>query len=94
MKFRKLIIALILATVLFCYFTKPSKQDFIEYIQPTVARTGIPPVVDYHDNFLYTKVEAVYVNALNPTVKEGRTIANANKEEYIGIFKRFWKLDD
>lgn len=94
MKFRKLVIVLILAATLFCYFTKPSKADFMEYIRPALSGSGIPPVVDYQDKFLYATVDVMYVNALNPTIKDGRPVANASKEEYLGIFKKFWKLGD
>lgn len=92
MKFRKLVIVFILAAVVVCYLTKPTKQDFMEYIQPTIARTGIPPAVDYQDNFLYAKVTAIYVNALNPAIQGGRPVANAGKEEYFGVLKKFWKI--
>ena len=75
-----------------CFFTKPTKQDFIAHIQPTISRTGIPPVIDYQDQFLFVKINAIYVNAQNPIVKDGREVASAGKEQYIGIFNRFWKI--
>lgn len=93
MKFRKLFIVFILAVMLLCYFTKPTRQEFIEYIQPSVLRNGMPPVVEYEDKFLYAKITAMYVNAMNPSLQDGRLVAGAGKEEYIGVFKKFWKLD-
>ncbi len=66
----------------------------MEYIRPALSGSGIPPVVDYQDKFLYATVDVMYVNALNPTIKDGRPVANASKEEYLGIFKKFWKLGD
>lgn len=92
MKFRKLVIVFILAAAVVCYFTKPTKQDFIDYIQPTVSRTGVPPVVDYQDKFLYAKVVTTYVNMMNTAIKDGRPVATGSTEEYIGVFKKFWKL--
>ncbi len=92
MKFRKLVIFFILMMALVCFFTKPTKQEFLDYIQPSVSRTGLSPAVDYQDKFLYVSVTALYVNTLHPIQQNGREVAPAFKEEYIGVFKKFWKL--
>lgn len=76
-----------------CFFTKPSKEEFMNYIQPTIARTGVRPVVDFEDKFLFVKVNAIYVQALNPSLQDGRPVAGGGKEEYIGAFKKFWKVN-
>ena len=91
MKFRRLVFILILAAILASYFTKPGKEDFIKFMQPAVNQTHIPPVVEYEDKFLYSKVTATYADIHNPVLMDNRTVAPARKEIYIGFFKRFWK---
>lgn len=94
MKFRRLVIVLIVAAAIVCYFTKPTKEDFVKYIQPTISRTNIPPVVEVDDKFLYSKIIATYVNMNNPVTIEDRLAAPAIKEEYIGVFNRFWRINN
>lgn len=92
MKFRRLIFFLIIAAVLAAYFTKPTKDDFLKQIQPNLSRSAMPPVVEYNDKFLFANVTVTYVSEPSGS-PEGRNIASASKEEYIGAFKRFWKQD-
>ena len=94
MKFRKLVIIFILAVVVAAYFTKPTKDDFIKYIQPTVLHTGQPPVVDYQDKFLYANVATTFVDIKDAANNNGRLTAPASKATYIGLFGRFWKVND
>ncbi|ANH83254.1 hypothetical protein A8C56_21750 [Niabella ginsenosidivorans] len=92
MKFRRGIILFIIGIILVAFFTKPGKDDFIRRIPPTVNPTQLPPVVEYQDRVIYATVTATYVDAANP-VKEGdHMVAPARKEEYIGLFGRYWKL--
>lgn len=91
MKFRRGILLFIAGVILVAYFTKPSKEGFIKWMQPTVSRTHIPPVVDYQDKFLYAQVTATYVDAVNPVVEDNRVVAPSRKETYIGVFGRYWK---
>ncbi|SDE12890.1 hypothetical protein [Niabella drilacis] len=91
MKFRRGILLFIIGVVLVAYFTKPSKDGFIKFIQPAVSRTQIPPVVDYQDQFLYALVTATYIDAGNPVKEGGRIVAPTRKETYIGVFGRYWK---
>lgn len=94
MKFRRLVFILILAAVLAAYFTKPGKDEFIQFIQPSVNQTHMPPVVEYEDKLLYTKVTATYADINNPVLTDNKAIAPARKETYIGFFKKFWKQDN
>jgi hypothetical protein len=93
MKFRKLVLILIFAGLIVAYFTKPQKDDFVKYIQPTVNRTQIPPAVDLQDKILYTKVKATYIDLQHPSQKGSQLAATAIEENYIGILGRFWKVD-
>jgi hypothetical protein len=93
MKFRKSVIFFIFIAMVIAYFTKPTKQDFLDYIRPSISETDILPVVDFRDNFLYVTITATYVDTLNSTKQNGRTIAAGFKEAYIGAFKKFWKTN-
>ncbi|AHF17842.1 hypothetical protein [Niabella soli] len=90
MKFRRSILLFIIGLVLIAYFTKPQKERFMTFIQ---SAHQLPPVVDYQDKFLYATVTAVYVDAQNPVTENGRLVAPARKEKYVGVFGRYWKLD-
>ncbi|MBO9595641.1 MAG: hypothetical protein J7599_22250 [Niabella sp.] len=91
MKFRRGILLFIIGVILVAYFTKPSKDGFIKWMQPVVSRTHNPPVVDYQDKFLYALVTATYVDAANPVKENNRVVAPSSKETYIGVFGRYWK---
>ncbi|MBO9619912.1 MAG: hypothetical protein J7539_12860 [Niabella sp.] len=91
MKFRRSIFLFIIGIILIAYFTKPSKERFIAFIQP--ANHQVPPVVDYQDKFLYASVTAIYVDAQNPVTEAGHLVAPARKETYIGLLGKYWKLD-
>lgn len=90
MKFRRSILLFIAGVVLVAYFTKPSKDRFMETVQQT-SGNGQPPVVAYQDKFLYTTVTATYVDISNPIRENDRLVAPARKETYIGVFGRYWK---
>lgn len=92
MKFRRLVFALILAVIIFCYFTKPTEEDFKTFIQPSIYTTHIPPSINYQDKILYAKVITTYVDINHPVKVGSRTIAPSYQEEYIGIFKKYWKI--
>jgi hypothetical protein len=91
MKLRKPVTFFILIAMLMAYFTKPTKQQFLDYIQPAVSKTNILPVVEYQDRFLYVTVTATYVDTVNTTRQNGHVVAAGFKEDYIGVFTKFWK---
>ncbi|WP_018627670.1 hypothetical protein [Niabella aurantiaca] len=93
MKFRRGILLFIVGVVLAAYFTKPSKEGFMNLIRPAVNRTHLPPVVDYQDRFLYSFVTATYVDAGNPVKENDRVVAPTHKETYVGLFGRYWKQE-
>ncbi|WP_409966438.1 hypothetical protein PIECOFPK_00497 [Mycovorax composti] len=88
MKFRRLISLLIIAAILIAFFTNPKEADFYSFIQPTLGKTGSPPLIEYKSHLIYSEGEVTY---FNPTSIDGKKIAAATKEKYIGLFGRFWK---
>ncbi len=93
MKFRRFFLLLLFLIMVICFFTKPTEQDFMTYIQPSVARTGIAPVVDFEDRFLYVKVNAIYIHTAGTAAQNGSPVASATQEDYFGVFNKFWKIN-
>lgn len=89
MKFRRLISVLIIAAILIAFFTNPKEADFKTFAQPGISRLSTPPLIEYKNNLIYSNAEITY---FNPTSVEGKFIAAASKEKYIGLFGRFWKV--
>lgn len=94
MRFRRLVIVLIIAVIAAAFFTKPGKEKLINTLQPVVDEMKAAPVVNFTDKIIFTNVEVVYVDAKNPVNNNGRTVAPAKKEKYIGVFGRFWKVNE
>lgn len=92
MKFKQIVFLLILIVFVAAYATKPTKDEFIAYIQPSLATKGAAPVIDYQDHFLYAEIVATYIYINKPTPGEKDNIATGNQERYIGVFKKFWRL--
>lgn len=93
MKFRRFFLLLLFLIMVICFFTKPTEQDFMTYIQPSIARTGIAPVVDFEDRFLYVKVNAIYIHTAGAAAQNGSPVASAAQEDYLGVFNKFWKIN-
>lgn len=91
MKFRRLISLLIVVVILLAFFTNPKEADLNEMVQPAVSRLQSPPLIEYKSNLIYSNATVTY---LNPISVEGKRIAAASKERYIGLFGRFWKLNN
>ncbi len=94
MKFRRFFLLLLFLIMVVCFFTKPTEQEFMDYIQPSIARTGIAPVVDFEDRFLYVKISAIYIHTAGAAAQSGHPVASAAKEEYFGVFNKFWKINN
>ncbi len=95
MKFRTLIFLFIAMVVLTAWFTKPDYDDFIVFQQDRAQQFAVPPVIDYSEAFLFSKVDVTYYasvkNAgLNTTQNE--VAVPVRKESFIGLFSRFWEL--
>lgn len=92
MKFRNTIFIFIIAALIGAYVTKPTKEDFVQYIGQSQSLTAPIPVIDFKDRILYAEIEVTYINANLLLNNQGRKTATATKQQYIGIFKRFWKI--
>jgi len=90
MKFRRTIILLILAILLIALFTNPRESDFTVFIQPQIGKVSSPPLIEYESHMIYSNADITYYT---PTSKDGQITAEAGKEQYIGLFGRFWKIN-
>ena len=91
MKFRRLVLLLIFLVVVAAWFTKPDNEDFRQFYT-SQGRMASPPVIEFSDRFIYSSVT---VNFYTPAqVETGGTMkaVSVKKEEYLGLFGRFWKL--
>lgn len=91
MKFRRLISLLIIAAILIAFFTNPKESDFNAFIHPNIDKASSPPVIEYKSQLIYSNAEITY---FHPTSVQGKFIASASKEKYIGLFGRFWKINN
>ncbi len=91
MKFRRLISLLIIAAILGAFFTNPKEADFAKFIQPTVGRVSSPPLIEYESQLLYSNARVTY---FSPVSEQGKFVAAASKEKYIGLFGRFWRINN
>lgn len=89
MKFRRLISLLIIAAILIAFFTNPKESDFHNFIRPNRSGIGSPPIIQYQSHLIYSNAEITYYY---PSSVNGKFIASASKEKYIGLFGRFWKI--
>lgn len=91
MKFKQIVFIIILAALGAAYFTKPTKDQFMAYIQPSFSIKGAAPVIDYQDRFFYADITATYIYLTNPQGNGPTGAATGNQERYIGLFQKFWK---
>lgn len=90
MKFRRIVSLFILAIIVVAFFTNPKQSDFTTFIQPEIKQQSAAPLIQYKNNLIYSVAEITF---FKQNTEEGRFVANALKEKYIGIFGRFWKVD-
>ncbi len=90
MKFQRMIFILIIATIAIAYFTNPKESDFNVFIQPQITGLLSAPLIEYKSKLIYSNATITF---FNPVSESGKQIASANRAEYIGIFGRFWKLE-
>lgn len=90
MKFRRIILVFIFLVLLAAWYTRPSLDKFRDFYRSEMTIEA-PPVIDFSDKFIYTSVE---VNFFSPArLKPGQPLkaVSVKKEEYIGLFGRFFK---
>ncbi|MCH5599896.1 hypothetical protein [Niabella ginsengisoli] len=86
MKFRRLISLLIIAVILIAFFTNPKEADFHQFVKPDMGKVQSAPLIEYESRLIYSNATVTY---FNPASVEGKIIAAANKEKYIGVFGVF-----
>ena len=82
---------MIIAAILVAFFTNPKEADFYKLVQPEVSKLQSPPLIEYKSNLLYSNAQVTY---FSPSSVEGKFIAAASKEKYIGLFGRFWPVNN
>jgi len=91
MKFRRSIFLVIILLVVLAWFTKPGLEDFHKFYEDEL-RTDTPPLIDLSDRFLYTSVTVSYFSIARLNPGEEKKAITGRKDEYLGLFGRFWKL--
>ena len=91
MKFRRLVSLFIIAIIVIAFFTNPKEAGFTRFMQPRLSRVNSGPLIQYKNNLLYSVAEVTY---FNPSTENGKLVASASKEKYIGLFGRFWKVSN
>lgn len=91
MKFRRLISLLIIAAILIAFFTNPKEVDFNKFIQPAAGRVSSPPLIEYESKLIYSNATVTY---FSPVSEQGKFVAAASKEKYMGLFGRFWRINN
>ena len=91
MKFRRLISLLIIAAILIAFFTNPKEAGFSKFIQPTAGKVSAPPLIEYESKLIYSNATVTY---FSPVSEQGKLMAAASKEKYIGLFGRFWRINN
>lgn len=93
MKFRNLVFLFVVVVILLAWFTKPDQDDFMSYYDQRESNLISPPVIDYTDGVLFSKVKVTYYKAVDAVAEQKQVAVPAMKEEYIGLFGKFWSLD-
>lgn len=91
MKFRRLVSLLIIAAILAAFFTNPKEAAFNDFIRPTAGRVSNPPLIEYESKLIYSNATVTY---FTPVSEQGKFVAAASKEKYIGLFGRFWRINN
>lgn len=79
---------MVFAAILIAFFTNPKESDFTVYIQPKLRNLSSGPIIEYKNNQIYSIATITYYNTQS---QQGRFVATAATEKYIGLFGRFWK---
>lgn len=96
MKFRRFVIILLVAVAVIAYVSKPGLEKFTGFYNIERVPDLHPPIFELKDKFLYTMVTvSTYVPSNMGPGPDGKPVIKALqgvKEEYLGLFGRFWKL--
>lgn len=86
-----MVMLFVFGVIVIAYFTNPKEGDFTAYIQPKISQLPSAPIIQYKNKLIYSNVEITYFNTIS---QEGKFVAAAAKENYIGLMGRFWKLNN
>ncbi|HEX2629288.1 MAG TPA: hypothetical protein VHM26_09755 [Chitinophagaceae bacterium] len=89
-----IILILLLVAIVIGIFTRPSREEFLEYVR---KESETPPVLTSQTNgfaFSVFKVEYFEIQRIPATDSTGaKNVATTSKKaSYLGLFGRFWKL--
>ncbi|RYY62924.1 MAG: hypothetical protein EOO05_01050 [Chitinophagaceae bacterium] len=91
MKFRRLFFLALFLLLVIAWFTRPSLEAFNKFYRDEVA-AGVPPVIDFSDKFLYSSVTVNFYTAARIEPGTPKKAVSVKKEEFLGLFGKFWKL--
>ncbi|RYY57708.1 MAG: hypothetical protein EOO09_01235 [Chitinophagaceae bacterium] len=91
MKFRRLVLLLIFLVVVAAWYTKPTREEFVQFYTSQASLPG-PPSIEFTDRFVYSSVTVNFYTPARVEPGEPLKAVSAKKEEYLGLFGRFWKL--
>lgn len=85
---------LLLAAIAIAIFTRPSREQFLEYVRD---ESKTPPILTSQTNgfaFSVFNVEYFEIQKVPATDSTGakQVATSSRKATYLGLFGRFWKL--
>ena len=89
MKFKRIISLIIIAIIVLAFLTNPKEADWYNFVRLQVADLQSAPMIGYKNNLIYSSASITF---FSPATEKGKLVATANKEEYIGLFGKFWRL--
>lgn len=89
MKFNRIISLIIIAVILIAFLTNPKEADWYNFVRPQIADLQSAPMIDYKNNLIYSSASVTF---FSPASRDGKRVATASKEEYIGLFGKFWRI--
>jgi hypothetical protein len=98
MKFRNVVFIIIIVVLAIAGFTKPDMAAFEKFRQANEKSITTPPVIEYVNGFVYSIFTVSHYDIVPATKENGKakdkTVAIAHeKDKYLGLFGKFWKLD-
>lgn len=91
MKFGRIISIIVIALVLIAFFTNPKESDFNTFIIPETGKAQSAPLIEYKNNHIYSTATITF---FTPITVNGKFVASASKEKYIGLLGRFWRMNN
>lgn len=90
-----MIFLLIIVVIAIAFFTKPNKDSFFDYVQKGQSFSSAP-IIEEKDYFLYKQFTITFFDqlpAVDSTGKSKNVAVSSDKETFLGLFGKFWKMD-